>query len=52
MGDTKMIDMVIGALHDLFQNIHMGVTAENIAAKWGISREDQDALAVQSYNRA
>lgn len=52
MGDTKMIDMVIGALHDLFQNIHMGVTAENIAAKWGISREDQDALAVQSCNRA
>ena len=52
MGDTKMIDMVIGALHDLFQNIHMGVTAENIAAKWGISREDQDALAVQSHNRA
>jgi len=52
MGDTKMIDMVVGALHDPFQNIHMGVTAENIAAKWGISREDQDALAVQSHNRA
>ena len=52
MGDTKMIDMVVGALHDPFQNIHMGVTAENIAAKWGISREAQDALAVQSNNRA
>ena len=52
MGDTKMIDMVVGALHDPFQNIHMGVTAENIAAKWGISREEQDALAVQSHNRA
>ena len=52
MGDTKLIDMVVGALHDPFQNIHMGVTAENIAAKWGISREDQDALAVQSHNRA
>jgi acetyl-CoA C-acetyltransferase len=52
MGDTKMIDMMIGALHDPFHNIHMGITAENIAAKWGITREDQDALAVQSHNRA
>ena len=52
MGDTKMIDMMIGALHDPFHTIHMGVTAENIAAKWGISREEQDALAVQSHNRA
>ena len=52
MGDTKMIDMVVGALHDPFHNIHMGVTAENIAAKWGISREEQDALAVESHNRA
>ena len=52
MGDTKMIDMMIGALHDPFHTNHMGVTAENIAAKWGISREDQDALAVESHNRA
>ncbi|WP_066272447.1 beta-ketothiolase BktB [Hydrogenophaga palleronii] len=52
MGDTKMVDMMIGALHDPFHNIHMGVTAENIAAKWGISREDQDQLAVDSHNRA
>ncbi len=52
MGDTKMVDMMIGALHDPFHTIHMGVTAENIAAKWGISREDQDALAVESHNRA
>ena len=52
MGDTKMVDMVIGALHDPFHTIHMGVTAENIAAKWGITREDQDALAVESHNRA
>jgi acetyl-CoA C-acetyltransferase len=52
MGDTKMVDMMIGALHDPFHTIHMGVTAENIAAKWGISREDQDALAVLSHNRA
>ena len=52
MGDTKMVDMMIGALHDPFHTIHMGVTAENIAAKWGISREVQDALAVESHNRA
>jgi acetyl-CoA C-acetyltransferase len=52
MGDTKMVDMMIGALHDPFHNIHMGITAENIAAKWGISREKQDALAVESHNRA
>ena len=52
MGDTKMVDMMIGALHDPFHTIHMGVTAENIAAKWGISREQQDALAVESHRRA
>jgi len=52
MGDTKMVDMMMGALHDPFHNIHMGVTAENIAAKWGITREDQDRLAVESHNRA
>jgi acetyl-CoA C-acetyltransferase len=52
MGDTKMIDMMVGALHDPFQNIHMGVTAENVAAKYGITREMQDALAVESHNRA
>ena len=52
MGDTKMIDMMVGALHDPFQNIHMGVTAENIATKWGITREEQDAIAVESHNRA
>ena len=52
MGDTKMIDMMIGALHDPFHNIHMGVTAENVAAKYGITRDMQDALAVESHNRA
>ena len=52
MGDTKMIDMMVGALHDPFHNIHMGVTAENIAAKMNITREQQDALAVESHNRA
>ena len=52
MGDTKMVDMVVGALHDPFHTIHMGVTAENIAAQFGITREMQDALAVESHNRA
>jgi acetyl-CoA C-acetyltransferase len=52
MGDTKLIDMMMGALHDPFETIHMGVTAENIAGKWGISRETQDALAVESHRRA
>ncbi|MFA7665027.1 MAG: acetyl-CoA C-acyltransferase family protein [Burkholderiaceae bacterium] len=52
MGDGKLVDMMIGALHDPFQAIHMGVTAENIAKKWGISRDDQDALAVESHRRA
>ena len=52
MGDTKMVDMLIGALHDPFHNIHMGMTAENVAARYGISREQQDRLAVESHNRA
>ncbi len=52
MGDTKMVDMMVGALHDPFQTIHMGVTAENVAAEHGITREDQDALALESHQRA
>ncbi|MBD3892533.1 beta-ketothiolase BktB [Hydrogenophaga sp.] len=52
MGDSKMVDMMTGALHDPFHAVHMGVTAENIATRWGISRAEQDALAVQSHNRA
>jgi len=52
MNDTKMVDMVVGALHDPFHVVHMGVTAENIAAKWGITRLDQDQLALESHNRA
>ena len=52
MGDTKMIDMMVGALHDPFHNIHMGVTAENVATQFGITREMQDACAVESHNRA
>ncbi len=52
MGDAKLVDMMTGALHDPFHGIHMGVTAENVATKYGITREMQDALAVQSHNRA
>jgi acetyl-CoA C-acetyltransferase len=52
MGDMKAIDMMVGALHDPFDVVHMGVTAENVAAKWGITREEQDQLAVESHRRA
>lgn len=52
MGDTKMVDMMVGALHDPFDAIHMGVTAENVAKKFDVSREDQDALALESHRRA
>jgi acetyl-CoA C-acetyltransferase len=52
MGDAAMIDMMVAALHDPFHNIHMGVTAENVAAQHQISRADQDALAVESHRRA
>jgi acetyl-CoA C-acetyltransferase len=52
MGDAKVVDMMVAALHDPFHNIHMGVTAENVAAKWGITREEQDRLAVESHRRA
>ena len=52
MGDGKMIDMMVGVLTDPFEDCHMGVTAENVAGKWGVSREDQDKLAVESHARA
>ncbi len=52
MGDAKDLDMMVGALTDPFDTIHMGVTAENVAAKCGLSRSDQDAFAVESHKRA
>jgi acetyl-CoA C-acetyltransferase len=52
MNDTKLVDMMVGALSDPFDNVHMGETAENVAKKYGISREDQDALAAESHRRA
>jgi acetyl-CoA C-acetyltransferase len=52
MGDGKLIDAMVGALSDPFDDCHMGVTAENVAAKWGITRQAQDELALQSHQRA
>ena len=52
MGDTKMIDMMVAVLTDPFGVGHMGITAENLATKWNISREDQDAFALESQRRA
>ncbi len=52
MGDTKLLDAMVAALTDPFGVGHMGITAENLASKWGITREQQDALAVESQKRA
>jgi acetyl-CoA C-acetyltransferase len=52
MGEASAHDMMVGALTDPFDDCHMGVTAENVAGKWGVSREDQDELAVESHRRA
>ncbi|OWY08243.1 acetyl-CoA acetyltransferase [Thioclava sp. F42-5] len=52
MGDTKMLDMMTGALSCPFGTGHMGVTAENVAAECSISREEQDAFAMESQERA
>jgi acetyl-CoA C-acetyltransferase len=52
MGNAKLVDTLDGALTDPFNPVLMGVTAENVAARHGISREDQDALAFESHRRA
>ncbi|OAI31749.1 acetyl-CoA acetyltransferase [Methylosinus sp. R-45379] len=53
MGDVKFVDtMIVDGLTDAFNNYHMGITAENVAAKWQISRAEQDAFAVASQNKA
>ena len=52
MGDAALIDMMTGALSDPFDRVHMGVTAENVAKRFNVSREDQDALALESHQRA
>jgi acetyl-CoA C-acetyltransferase len=52
MNDGAVIDATVGALTDPFDDCHMGITAENVAQKWRVTREDQDALAVESHRRA
>ena len=52
MGDTSAIDMMVGALTDPFDTVHMGITAENIAEKWKITRAQQDEFSVESHRRA
>jgi len=52
MGDSTLTDMMHGALQDPFHSIHMGVTAENVAKRYSITREEQDSLAVESHRRA
>ncbi|MHA6834051.1 acetyl-CoA C-acetyltransferase [Ralstonia pseudosolanacearum] len=53
MGDTKLIDsMIVDGLWDVYNQYHMGITAENVAKQYGITREAQDAFAVASQNKA
>jgi acetyl-CoA C-acetyltransferase len=52
MGNAEVMDMMVGALTDPFDTVHMGITAENVAAKWGITRQQQDEMAVESNKRA
>ncbi|MGV8075467.1 MAG: acetyl-CoA C-acetyltransferase [Syntrophobacteraceae bacterium] len=53
MNDGKFLDlMILDGLWDAFNNYHMGITAENVAAKFGVTREDQDEFAVASHNKA
>ena len=52
MGDSTLLDYTVGVLQDPFGRIHMGLTAENVAAKFGIDRAAQDALALASHQRA
>jgi len=53
MGNVELVDlMVYDGLWDIFNNVHMGITAENVAAKYGITREEQDEFAAKSQNKA
>jgi acetyl-CoA C-acetyltransferase len=52
MGDASMTDMMLGALQDPFDQVHMGITAENVAERYNISRGQQDELAAESHRRA
>ena len=52
LNDAKAVDVLVSSITDPFDNGHMGMTAENIAREWSISREDQDACALESHKRA
>ena len=52
MGDISGVDMMLGALHDPFGHGHMGITAENVAERYGLDRSAQDAFALESHMRA
>jgi acetyl-CoA C-acetyltransferase len=52
MNNGSTVDMMVGALTDPFDTVHMGMTAENVADKWHVTREQQDELAVESHRRA
>jgi acetyl-CoA C-acetyltransferase len=52
LSDGAVVDAMVGALTDPFQDVHMGITAENVAKKWSITRKDQDEFAVESNRRA
>ena len=53
MGDTELVDMMVATLTDPFPGVgHMGITAENLVSKWGITREEQDAFAAELHRRA
>jgi acetyl-CoA C-acetyltransferase len=52
MNNATVVDAMVGALTDPFDEVHMAITAENVAAKWGVSREDQDKFALLSQQRA
>jgi acetyl-CoA C-acetyltransferase len=52
LNDAEAVDVLVASLTDPFDNVHMGITAENVARKWGVSRKDQDELAVESHRRA
>ncbi|WP_420212872.1 acetyl-CoA C-acyltransferase family protein [Burkholderia aenigmatica] len=52
MGNAALIDYMVGILHDPWEKMHMGITAENVAARYGISRDAQDRLAAESQRRA
>lgn len=52
LNDATAVDALVAAVTDPFDGVHMGITAENVARKWGVSRHDQDELAVESHRRA